>query len=71
MSVFDMHPRKLLWVYCPGNAGFQGNDRTDRLAGGKATVTSGSCFETTEVLRSLRHYHAKDIIPSAAWMGEA
>ena len=71
VSVFDIHPRKLPWVYCPGHAGFQGDDRADRLAGGKATVASGSCFERLEVLRSLRHCHAKDIIPSTAWMGEA
>ena len=28
------------WVYCPGHAGVNGNDRADRLAG-KATVTTG------------------------------
>ena len=26
VSVFDIHLRKLLWVYCPGHAGVKGND---------------------------------------------
>ena len=48
-------PTKLLWVYCPGNAGVMGNDRADRLAG-KATLTGGLRLERSEVLRSLRLY---------------
>ena len=33
VSMVDIHLRKLLWVYCPGHAGVEGNDRADRLAG--------------------------------------
>jgi len=55
VSVANIHLRKLLWVYCPGHAGVNGNDRADRLAG-KATLTSGLLFGRYEVLRSLRHY---------------
>ena len=36
----DIHVRKLLWVYCPGHAGVEGNDQADRLVG-KATITYG------------------------------
>ena len=53
--MFDIHLLKLLRMYCPGHAGVKENDRADRLVG-KATVTSGSCFGRTEVLRNLRHY---------------
>ena len=55
VSMFHIHLRKLLWVYCPGHAGMKGNDRADRLAG-KATLTSGLLLGRSEVLRSLRHY---------------
>ena len=37
VSAFDIHLRKLVWVYCPGHARVKGNDRGDRLAG-KATT---------------------------------
>ena len=40
VSMVDIHLRKLLWVYCPENAGVKGNDRADGLAG-KAPLTSG------------------------------
>ena len=46
---------QLLWVYCPGHAGVNGNDRADRLAG-KAAFTRGLLLGRSEVLRSLRHY---------------
>ena len=55
VSMVDNHPRKLLWVYCPGHAGMTGNDQADRLAG-KATLTSGLLLKISEVLRSLRHH---------------
>ena len=72
-SIFDIHLRKLLWVYCPGHAGVKGNDRADRLAG-KATLTSGSLLERSQVLRSLRHYlraKSKNTALSIAWRREA
>ena len=40
VSMFDIHLRRILWVYCPGHAGVKGNDWADRLAG-KATITGG------------------------------
>jgi ribonuclease HI len=55
VSMFDIHLRKILWVYCPGHAGVKGNDRADRLAG-KATITGGLRLGRSEVVRSLRHY---------------
>ena len=33
VSIVDIHPRKLLLVYCPGHAGVKGNDRADRQGG--------------------------------------
>ena len=54
MSMVDIHLRKLLWVYCPGQAGVKGNDGEDRLAG-KATLTSVLLLGRSEVLRSLRY----------------
>ena len=55
VPMFDIHLRRILWVYCPGHAGVKGNDRADRLAG-KATVTGGLRPGRSKVLRSLRHY---------------
>ena len=55
VSMFDIHLRRILWVYCSGHAGVKGNDRADRLAG-KATITDGLRLGRSEVLRSLRHY---------------
>ena len=43
VSMVDIHLRKILWVYCPGHAAVNGNDRADRLAG-KATTTGGLCL---------------------------
>ena len=53
VSMFDIHPRRLLWMYCPGHAAGKGNGRADRLAG-KITFTSGLRIGRYEVLRSLR-----------------
>ena len=33
VSIFDIHLRKPMWMYCPGHAGVKGNDQADRLAG--------------------------------------
>ena len=32
-SMHNIDLQKILWVYCPGHAGVQGNERADRLAG--------------------------------------
>ena len=42
--MFDIHLRKILWVYCPGHAGVKGIDRADRLVG-KATTQAGCVSE--------------------------
>ena len=55
VSMFDIHLRRILSVYCPGNAGVKGNDRADRLVG-KATITGGLRPGESELLRSLRQY---------------
>ena len=55
VSMFDIHFRKILWVYCPGHAGAKGNDRADRLAG-KAAIKVGLHLGSSEALRNLRHY---------------
>ena len=55
VSMVDIHLWKLLWVYCPGHAGVNGNAKHCRLAG-KSTLTSGLFLGRSEVLRSLRHY---------------
>ena len=39
-SIFDIHLRKPMWMYCPGHAGVKGHDQAERLAG-KSAVTSG------------------------------
>ena len=53
VSMVDIYLRKLLWVYCPGHVGVEGNDRLDRLEG-KAIITSGLRLGRFEVLRSWR-----------------
>ena len=69
VSMFNIHLRKVIWEYCPGHAGVNGNDRADELAG-KATITGRLRLRRSDVLRSLRQYlrhNAKDITPSIAW----
>ena len=57
---FDSHLRKLLRMYCPGNAGMEGNDRADRLASRK--------IRSVEELKDITCGHkAEDITPSIAW----
>ena len=55
VSMFDIHLRKLPWMYFLGHAGFRVNDQADRLAG-KAAIISGLRLGRSEVLRSLRHH---------------
>ena len=55
-SMFDIHLQKIIWVYCLGHAGVKGNDRADRLAGKKNTITGGLRLGRSEVLRILRHF---------------
>ena len=55
VSVFIIHLRRILWVYCPEHAVVKGNDRADRLVG-KATITGGLRLGRSEMLRNLRHF---------------
>ena len=41
--------QRLLWIYCPGHAGFSGNEWADRLAS-TADITSGLQLGRAEVL---------------------
>ena len=61
VSMFNIHLRRILWVYCPGHARVKGNDRADRLVG-KTTVTGGLRLGRAEMLRSLRHYQGHHTI---------
>ena len=54
----------------PWTCWVKGNDRADRRVG-KATLTSGLLLGRSAVLRSLRHYKAKDITPLIASRREA
>ena len=55
VSIFDIHLRNLLRMYCPGHDRLKGNNRADGLAS-KAPITNGLGLRVSEVLRSLRHY---------------
>ena len=53
-----MHSLRLpifLWIYCPGYAGVNGNERADRLAS-TVDITSGLQLGRTGVLRGLRNF---------------
>ena len=55
VSMFDIHLRRSMWVYCPGHTGVKGNVKARRLAD-KANITGGLRLERCEVLRIFRHY---------------
>ena len=46
--------QRLLWIYCPGQAGVSGNGRADRMAS-TTDITSGLQLGRAEVLRGLRN----------------
>ena len=48
VPMVNVHLGKL-WLYCPGHGGVKGNEGADRLAG-KATLTSGSLLERSDLL---------------------
>ena len=72
MSMVDIHPRKTLWMYCPGHAWVNGNDRADWLAKQPSQVACFSedlkCWEAWDTTCG---HKAKDITPSIAWRREA
>ena len=47
--------KNLLWIYLPGHAGINGNERASRLAS-IADITSGLQLGWADVLRSLRNF---------------
>ena len=51
--------QRLLWLYCPGHAGVNGNERADRLAS-TADVTADLQLGRPEVLRGLRNFLKMD-----------
>ena len=53
-AMHSLRLQRLLWIYCSGRAGVNGNERADRLActGG---ITSGLQLGRAEVLRGLRN----------------
>ena len=54
VTMFDIHIRRLLGMYCPRLAGIRGNDRDDTLSGKAATVTTGLRLGRSGMLRSSR-----------------
>ena len=54
-AMHSLRLQRLLWIYCPGQAGVSGNERADRLAS-TADITSGLQLGRAEVLRSLRNF---------------
>ena len=53
--MFNIHLKRLQWMYYPVHDRVKGSDWADRLAG-EAAITSGLNLGRSEVLNSLRHY---------------
>ena len=51
----SINSEQILWIYCPGHAGVQGNERADWLAG-RAKVTDGLKLGRSDVIRNLRRH---------------
>ena len=49
----SINSEQILWIYCPGHAGVQGNERADWLAG-RAKMTDGLKLGRSDVIRNLR-----------------
>ena len=77
-AMHSLQLQRLLWIYCPGNAGASGNERADRLAS-TADITSGLQLGRAEVLRGLRNFlstdkpehHSIDRLKEEEWRKEA
>ena len=54
-AMHSLRLQRLLWIYCPGHAGVNGNERADRLAS-TADITSGLQLGRAGVLRGLRNF---------------
>ena len=46
--MYSLRLQRLLWIYCPGHSGVNGNERTGRLAN-TADITSGLQLGRAEV----------------------
>ena len=66
----DICLRRLLWVYCPGHAGVEGNDGADRLAGKKLSITDGLRLGRSEVWQDL-HLGLRIMSLTATVLGES
>ena len=51
------HLRRITWLFCPGHAGINGNERADELAG-KATIEGSITLDPAEVLRQVKDMFA-------------
>ena len=58
-AMHSLRLQRLLWIYCPGHAGVNGNERAHRLAS-TADITSGLQLGRAEVLRGLRNFLSTD-----------
>ena len=74
VSMFNIHHRKRLWMYCPEQAIVKENDRADRLA---RLSSHQQWLESRkfELLRSLARdttfgHKTKNITPLVAWRRE-
>ena len=54
-AMHSLRLQRLLWIYCPGQAGVRGNERADRLAS-TADITSGLRRGRTEMPWGLRNF---------------
>jgi ribonuclease HI len=56
-----MHSRieQLTWIYCPGHAGVQGNDQTDRLAG-RTPIEGVLQWDKSDLLMAVRYVSKKE-----------
>ena len=54
-AMHSLRLQRLLWIYCPGQAGVSGNERADRLAS-SADIRSGLQLGRAEVLWGLRDF---------------
>ena len=73
VSMVDIHLQKLLWVYCPGQAGLKGT--TEQIDWQAKQPSQMACFledpKCWGAWYTTCGHKAKDITPSIAWRREA
>ena len=47
--------KRITWLYCPGHAGVEINEKADRLAGGGATATSRIVLSASDFIHLYKH----------------